>query len=160
MHQSAKEFLLLQKEGKISFDLIFPSGVASQHHGIFLSSLKALTDTLRREIYDLKDPGVLLEEILPPSQDPLAPLSYCCLYWVKHLTESIDGGHAAPALRDLQDGGIVHEFLKKKFLYWLEALSLSGNISQAVEPIRVLNSIIVRRIKDFSIPSIDTGSKD
>lgn len=149
VHQSAKDFLLLQKEGKRSFDLIFPSGVASQHHGIFLSSLKALTETLRRDIYGLRDPGVLRKEILPPSQDPLAPLSYCCRYWVKHLTESIDEGHAAPALRDLQDSGIVHEFLKKKFLYWLEALSLSGNISQAVEPIRVLTSIIVRRVEPF-----------
>lgn len=35
VHQSAKDFLLLQQEGKTSFDLIFPSGVASQHHGIF-----------------------------------------------------------------------------------------------------------------------------
>lgn len=145
VHQSAKDFLLLQKEGKRSFDLIYPSGIASQHYNIFRSSVRALKETLRRDIYGLKDPGVLLKDISPPSQDPLAPLIYCCMYWVKHLTESIDGGHAAPALHDLQDGGIVHGFLKKKFLYWLEALSLSGNISQAIEPVRVLTSIIVRR---------------
>lgn len=144
VHQSAKDFLLLQKEGKQSFDLIFSSGIASQHHGIFLSSLKALTETLRRDIYDLKDPGVLRKEILLPGQDPLAPLSYCCMYWVKHLAESLDEEHAALAHCDVQDDGIVHEFLRRKFLYWLEALSLSGNISQALEGVRVLTSIIVR----------------
>lgn len=152
VHQSAKDFLLLHQEGKRSFSLIYPSGVADRHYRIFRRSLEVLTETLRRDICDLKDPGILpaWTDLSPPSRDRLAPLTYCCAYWVKHLAASNEGQHASLSSADLQDGGMVHDFLKKNFLCWLEALSLSKNVSQAVESIYDLASIIVGRTRLFS----------
>lgn len=33
---------------------------------------------------------------------------------------------------DLQDGNIIYEFIQKKYLYWLEPLSLLNSISHAI----------------------------
>src|SRR5262249_14834933 len=72
-----------------------------------------------------------------PDPDPLASCRYSCIYWVDHLRDW-NLNHYTDHRGDLQDGdvlqdgGVIDEFLRKKFLYWLEALSLCENISGGV----------------------------
>ncbi|KAG7110413.1 Vegetative incompatibility protein HET-E-1 like [Verticillium longisporum] len=71
VHQSAKDYLLSQDSGEI-----LPLGIAHQHSVVFSTSLKILSRRLRRDIYDLAAPGILIDEIHPPDPDPLAPSLY------------------------------------------------------------------------------------
>src|SRR5262249_9116879 len=115
VHQSAKDFLQVSGE-------IFPSGMKEQHHSIFSRSLDIMSPTLRRDIYGLSAPGYPIENVKPPDPDPLGRASYACVYWADHLDESTCSGPKHQD--DFQDGGKVDSFLREKYIYWLEALSL------------------------------------
>jgi hypothetical protein len=43
---------------------------------------------------------------------------------------------------DLQDRGAVDEFVRKKYLYWLEALSLCKSTSEGVLSIAKLEALV------------------
>ncbi|KAM6506442.1 hypothetical protein FSOLCH5_013423 [Fusarium solani] len=133
VHQSAKDFLL----NKAS-DQILPSGTAHQHHAIFSASLEALSETLERDVYELGVPGFPIDQVSPPDPDPLASIRYSCVFWVDHLKES----SAKMSDKDLQDAGTVHDFLQKKYLYWLESLSLLRSMSEGVMAVQKLEALV------------------
>ncbi|KAH6985511.1 hypothetical protein EDB80DRAFT_229356 [Ilyonectria destructans] len=133
VHQSAKDFVL----NKAS-DQILPSGIAHQHRAVFSRSLEALSGTLRRDIYSLRVPGFSIDQVSPPDPDPLASTRYSCIYWVDHLDDS----DPAEMVRDLQHGSVVHAFLKRKYLYWLEAVSLMRSMSEGVLAIQKLEALV------------------
>ncbi|RBA11776.1 hypothetical protein FPRO05_14235 [Fusarium proliferatum] len=134
VHQSAKDFLL----NKAS-DQILPSGTAHQHHTLFSKSLAALSETLRRDVYSLSTPGFPIDQVLSPDPDPLSSVGYSCVYWVDHLVNS----NLTSNNKDLQDSGIVYEFMQMKYLYWLESLSLLRSMSEGVQAVRKLEALVV-----------------
>lgn len=58
VHQSAKDYLTKHAESEI-----FPRWQAEGHRMIVSRSLEAMSTTLRRDIYDLRDPGCLIEQV-------------------------------------------------------------------------------------------------
>ncbi|QKD56751.1 uncharacterized protein FOBCDRAFT_321215 [Fusarium oxysporum Fo47] len=136
VHQSAKDFLL----NKAS-DQILPSGAAHQHHAIFSRSLEALSETLERDVYELGVPGFPIDEVSLPDPNPLASIRYSCVYWVDHLDNSNPTERISDN-RDLQDGGVVHEFVQKKYLCWLESLSLLRRMSEGVNAVHKLEALV------------------
>ncbi|KAI5465116.1 WD40-repeat-containing domain protein [Mariannaea sp. PMI_226] len=124
IHQSVKDFL---KESMT----IFHNGPAAAHHTIFLNSIQIMSDILRHDMYDLRHPGTSIDDIRQPKPDPLGPARYSCLYWVDHLRDAIPHGTSRP-INDLQDDGTVYQFVSKKYLYWLEALSLLRDMPRGV----------------------------
>jgi len=136
IHQSAKDFL--SKEA--SHD-IFPCGIRDVHHSIFLRSLETMSKTLRRDIYNLRAPGYATERVKRPNPDPLVASRYSCIYWVNHLC-GWNSNSCADHSVDLRDGGAVDEFVRKKYLYWLEALSLCKSMSEGVVSIAKLEALI------------------
>ncbi|KAH7187792.1 NACHT domain-containing protein [Fusarium oxysporum] len=135
VHQSAKDFLL----NKAS-DQILPSGAAHQHHAIFSRSLEALSETLKRDVYKLGAPGFPIDLVSPPDPDPLASIRYSCVFWVDHLNDSEP--RAKMGDKSLQDVGIVHDFLRNKYLYWLESLSLLRSMSKGVMAVQKLEALV------------------
>jgi hypothetical protein len=87
--------------------------------------------TLGRDIYRLRALGCPIEQVKQPDLDPLRASRYSCIYWVDHLDHWCSNPDADPKV-DLQDGGTVDVFIKEKFLYWLEALSLCRSMSEGV----------------------------
>lgn len=136
VHQSAKDFLL----AKASKD-IFPLGQGEIHRAVFAKSLQVMSATLRRDIYSLYEPGYLIEQVETLQPDPLASSRYSCIYWVDHLC---NGNPVSSAVHsnDLQDGGSVDMFLRQKYLYWLEALSLCKSMSNGVVSMAKLESLV------------------
>ncbi|KAF2476795.1 WD40 repeat-like protein [Lindgomyces ingoldianus] len=135
VHQSAKDFL--QKE---AFNTVFPSGSEEAHYAVFLRSLLSMSKMLQRDMYRLGRLGYPIEEVYQLKPDPLAPLRYSCTYWIDHLCDWSSSTSAYD--KDvLQDGGLVDSFLRKKYLYWLEALSLNRNMSEGVLAIGKLNTL-------------------
>lgn len=134
VHQSAKDYLI-----DVASAQIFPSGQHEAHYDIFSRSLQVLSKTLRRDIYDIRAPGRLIEEIETPNPDPLAGARYSGVYWVDHLSDcDIVANHQA----DCQRGGIMDTFFKTKYLYWLEALSLCKSMSVGVLSMAKLESLV------------------
>ena len=124
VHQSAKEFLLGEASGHI-----FPSGVNRVHYNLFKRSLQVMSTTLRRDVYSLERPGVSIEQVKQPDPDPLALAGYSCVHWGDHLMGS---DVRENDINDLKDGGLVCNFLRTSFLYWLEALSLIKKLTDGI----------------------------
>jgi hypothetical protein len=126
VHQSAKDFLFTKAVAEV-----FPSGTEAVHHAIFARSLQAMSKTLRRDMYGLRDLGFSIKDVEQPEPDPLASSRYSCIYWVDHLRQS-DAVCSATYKQDIQDKGAVHAFLRKSYLHWLEALSLCRSMAKGV----------------------------
>jgi hypothetical protein len=136
IHQSARDFL--SKEG--THDL-FPCGVGHAHRSIFSRSLQIMSRTLRRDMYKLCAPGSPAELIITPYPDPLAASRYSCIYWIDHLCDWNPSSSAGNEV-ELQPGGTVDSFLRHRYLYWLEALSLCKSMSKGVVSIAKLEALI------------------
>jgi hypothetical protein len=124
VHQSAKDFLFAK-----AYDEAFPDGREAVHEAIFLRSLAILSKLLHRDMYSLEAPGYPIENVKLPKTDPLAMSRYPCVYWIDHLYElkalmSSVGG--------LQVADVVKDLLRKKYLYWLEGLSLCKSVGKGV----------------------------
>ncbi|KAI1384080.1 WD40-repeat-containing domain protein [Hypoxylon trugodes] len=110
----------------------------------FSRSLEAMEKALRADIYLLGAPGSCPHQVEQPEKDPLIALRYSCIYWVEHLCNSqLDSNTTYND--SLQDGGLVETFLRKKYLYWLEALSHCKTIQEGMGSITRLLNIVKRR---------------
>ena len=136
VHQSAKDYLLIK-----AFNEIFSSGKEEAHYVIFLRSLQAMSRTLQRDIYNLRALGYPIERVKQLDPDPLAVLRYSCIYWVDHLCDWNSNSCVNHKI-DLQDGGMIDMFVRKKYLYWLEALSLCRSMSEGVLSMAKLEALI------------------
>ncbi|CAN9446048.1 unnamed protein product, partial [Alternaria alternata] len=135
VHQSAQDFLLADAK-----DEIFPNGIDVVHQDIFLSSLEVLSSELHRDMYKLKAPGAAIDIAQPPSPDPLAALRYSCVYWIDHVCISkviFQNSHAGSNI--VEEG--ITLFMREKYLYWLEALSLCKSTTKCVTAMKALLSL-------------------
>ncbi|KAK6429893.1 hypothetical protein LTR95_013958 [Oleoguttula sp. CCFEE 5521] len=134
VHQSAKDFLVSKASHHI-----YPYGVEHVHHSVCTQAIDLLMKNLRRDIYSLKDPGSSIDEVTPPrSFDPLAALRYCCVHWIEHLQEV----RAVSNSNLFHSNGLVDKFLRECYLYWLEASSLCGSMSDAQSSMLKLESLL------------------
>jgi hypothetical protein len=132
IHQSAKDFLLAKASKEV-----FPSGREGIHYTIFDRSLKILSKTLKRDMYGLTAFGYPIENVKQPDPDPLAASRYSCIYWIDHLSDS-----NLQNTSSLQHGGVVDVFLRKKYIYWLEGLSLCKAIPKGIISVAKLWSLV------------------
>ncbi|CAH0044544.1 unnamed protein product [Clonostachys solani] len=126
VHQTAQDFLIKSKK-------ILTDGILYQHSDMFERSLAALRG-LKKNIYDLENPGVLVEEITQPRPNPLAGLEYACIFWVDHLAE-IQNWYT-------RTGQEIEAFISSQLLSWLEATSLMQQMPEAVRAVKKLGSVI------------------
>lgn len=140
VHQSAKDFLSAQASNEV-----FPTGPEDIHRAIFAASVAHLSTILHKDMYSLKTPGCAIENVKIPQVDPLARSRYPCVYWIDHLHDSKptlsvqdDGDHTEGE----QIARVIYKFLKEKYLFWLEGLSLCKGIEQGVVSIVKLRFLI------------------
>jgi NACHT domain len=136
VHQSAREFLTERAQNEI-----YPSGMEYVHHTIFSRSLQVMSRTLRRDIYGLRALGYPSNQVECPDPDPLAASRYACVFWVDHLCDWFSRS-CADHDGDLREGGTVEVFIREKYLYWLEALSLCRSMSEGVVSIGNLEALL------------------
>jgi hypothetical protein len=134
LHKSFSDFLLGDEgTGTVNFRV----NAVETHTMLASKCIQRMTSDngLRKDICDIREPGKSRAELdkavitcnIPPDLD------YSCLYWVYHLQHSG---------QRITDGDEVYTFLYSFFLYWLEALSLTGRISQATGMIDGLLTIV------------------
>ena len=130
IHQSAKDYLDENNTSRLQLE-----GVCQGHADIGRRSINAMSSVLKQNIFNL-DFGFRPMDITPPKPDPLAKIRYSCVFWADHLC--FENGESPACKQELTDDGRVFEFLKERFLCWLESLSLLGNLSDGVQSIRRL----------------------
>ena len=135
IHQSAKDYLSDEARAAV----FGPKGEI--HYTIFLQSLEIMFSTLKRDMYGLGAPGYPIDEVTTPATDPLATARYSCVYWIDHLYDS-KATSLVSKVNSLQASGVVIDFFKKKYIYWLEGLSLCKSIGKGVVSIGKLWSLI------------------
>ena len=151
IHLSARDFLCKALEKKVEgqghvgernleLEKLSPGGLSDQHYAMLSNSLKVMSRTLRRDMYNLHEPGFPIDHAKPPSLDPLLSVRYSCLHWVDHLIEC----RLTP--KDFQD---VEKFLRKNYLHWLEALSLLKGIPVGILSIRELESLLYNYLDQY-----------
>ncbi|TEY29165.1 hypothetical protein BOTCAL_0965g00010 [Botryotinia calthae] len=152
VHQSAKDFL-----SKKAARTIFPDGTSKVHNRAFLNSITVMSNTLKRDIYNLHDPGFPIDKAKQPDPDPLAYIQYSCIYWVNHLKD----GDPEKGKEHIQDNDNIHKFLQTHLLHWLEAMSLMGKISESINAISFLESYIpiMKANKDSKLHSFIHDAK-
>ncbi|KAL4907027.1 hypothetical protein BDW74DRAFT_176626 [Aspergillus multicolor] len=128
LHLSFRDFLL---DGKRCADESFLVEEAKQHEVLLHRCLQVMLSGLRQNICSLPYPGVLASDVGPVLVAECIPvhLRYACIYWVGHLRASGV---------QITDGGEVHEFLKTRFVFWLEAMALLGESGVGVRKVREL----------------------
>ncbi|PVH91746.1 WD40 repeat-like protein [Periconia macrospinosa] len=137
IHQSAKDYLSDKMR-----NTVFPSE-RRIHYDMFSRSLKLMSSALKRDMYSLIAPGFPVDKVQVPVHDPLATMRYSCVHWVDHLCDW-DSNSANHGI-DSQEKGAIVDFIKKKYLYWLEALSLCRSVSEGVLAMAKLNALAQRR---------------
>lgn len=134
-HQSFRDFLLNNEPDE---QTQFSINEAAINKTIGLHCIRVMereNGGLKRNICSLSSFGTLRTEIDPLAIQGNLPteLQYACQYWVSHLQQ----GHVK-----LEDQDQIHQFLKKHFLHWLEAMGLMGVITEAVGMVNTLLSIV------------------
>ncbi|MCJ1312839.1 hypothetical protein MMC25_006515, partial [Agyrium rufum] len=133
LHLSFSEFLLSEDRRNESFGVNGPA----THKYLLGRCLELLSgpNGLRENICKLKYPGCPRSDVEAPVIVAClsAPVQYACRYWVHHAKES----------KILQtDDDRIYGFLRSHFLHWLEALSLMGIVSDAIDILKTLQSIL------------------
>ncbi|KAI9651467.1 MAG: hypothetical protein M1829_002802 [Trizodia sp. TS-e1964] len=150
VHQSAKDFLL-----KSASDFIFPSGAEEMNHTIFSKSVKVMSKMLRRNQFSLLAPGISFDQVEQPNPDPLAAVGYSCVYWVDHICESVNNSIINEEHQvSFQDQGELDKFLRQKYLYWLEALSLLRAMPEGVQSLVKLQNLLQGKINAFQLTKL------
>ena len=103
----------------------------SIHGKLLINCLEVMSAALKRNVCNLQTPGSSPRDVQREKLFRLLPqhVQYACQYWVEHLACASSEQWIHLGLRD---GGIIHEFFQRYYLYWLEAMSLLGKMSDAV----------------------------
>jgi hypothetical protein len=153
VHQSANDFIFTG-----AFNEIFPDGSEEVHRTVFSRSLLVLSRTLHRDMYNLKELGYPIEDVTPPESEALIAWHYPCVHWVDHLCDSQPSANYS-----LQIRGVVDRFLREKYLYWLEGVSLCKSMAKGVLSMGKLRSIVqvcvAQTVTRNNLHGLDTNTK-
>jgi NACHT domain len=113
------------------------------HKALADNCIQLMSKMLKRDICGLQSPGTLAKNVDPKLIEKHIPpeLQYACLYWVQHYRESETRLH---------DGDQAHHFFQHYFLYWLEAIALTGKSSEVAGIIRMYAALLVVRVYNYS----------
>ena len=105
------------------------------HKRIAKHCVNILSNNLKHDICNVKRYGILVSDVDVSTIQECLPsdVQYACEYWVQHVLKS---GHG------FSDDDWVYEFLSRHVLYWLEALSWMGRLSDGIHAIFALESSI------------------
>jgi Cdc6-like AAA superfamily ATPase len=132
VHQSVRDYILHNN--------VFEEPLV--HFNVFSRSLRVLSEVLHRDMYSVQHVGTsyVSAKLQTPNPDPLASIEYSSIFWVKHICDAVSSRSQYKYV--LRDHGDVFLFLQKHFLHLLESLSLLGQLSKGIFPLKLLLRVI------------------
>lgn len=145
LHLSFRDFILSEKRCP---DSSLRVDEKQAHSEILLRCLRRMSETLKEDMCNLQLPGVSSEEVNQSAIHEALPsdVQYACRYWVDHLIHSdivLDDDHE------------VHEFLRNRFLYFLEALILIKRMPEVIHALQKLESFLSVSSNSSILPTVD-----
>ena len=138
-HMSFRDFLVSSERSK--GHSVKPSDC---HAEIATFCLDYLVKNLRRDICRIGDPSKLNDEVEDLEsrrcQYINTTLRYCCRYWATHLSLTNISNQLQSSL---------NTFMGKSLLYWLETLSLLGELGTAISSLQTANAWYKVRASGF-----------
>ena len=122
VHQSAKDYLMLGGGQEI-----FNTDQSEEHCKIVVQSIRTMSGTLKRNLANLKHPGVVN---FTPTSPELSTIAYAVCFWIHHLLEYVRGSDNLPGPHHPPES--IYQFLQTHVLHWIEALSLLGKVSEGL----------------------------
>ena len=122
-HKSLPDFLM---DPRRCTDYRFFIDPPIHHTEILLSSLRFMGERLEKNICRLGDHDILSEvgDISNRRREYIGEaLEYACCFWAKHLLRAPNSG---PGIKKVQEA--IDKFFTTCLLYWIEVLSLVGNL--------------------------------
>ena len=141
LHPSLRDFLL---SGQSHDTNKFHVDEGHAHATLAKRCLEIIAESLTRNLCSLSTPGSGLEEVEESVRDGKLPqhVRYSCIFWVDHLEHAHNSSIGNEQL-DILDR-LVREYVEKQFLNWLEATSILGKTSQAVQMMK--RSAIITKV--------------
>ena len=133
-HKSFPDFLTDPKRCK---DERFTIDPPTHHQEILLLCLNLMREGLKRNICNLDERATLSEiKDLPARREMYigGALEYACQFWTRHLVEIPCNGHDVEEVYKA-----INDFFTTQLLYWIEVLSLIGNLDVGVHAINDIN---------------------
>jgi hypothetical protein len=132
VHPSFRDFMT-QRRPKESRYFINP---VDRHRRLVLTCFKTMHDYLRKDICGIRDMWKLNAEV-DDLDDRIAAcipahLLYACRHWATHLSEALSCANSADG--DVCDALML--FSSLCLLHWLEVLSLTGRLAEALPALR------------------------
>lgn len=131
-HDSFRNFLMDEKRCR---DCRMFVSKEEAHAGMATRCIEVMSLVLREDICNQRAPGVLLCDVDESLIQRCLPqhARYACLYWIAHVVTS---------KQQLTDNGQVHRFLQEHALHWIEAMSWTGQCSEAIGAMASLDVMI------------------
>ena len=156
-HKSFPDFLTDPRRCKDERFFVNPPDL---HTDILLSCLDLMKERLAKNICELEGCPTLSDvHDLPARRERHigSALEYACRFWAKHLAEVPSSG---PHVKQVQE--LVDEFFTMHLLFWIEVLSLTGNLSLGVYALHEVNQWYlsvsrVRYLSEHALMCIQTG---
>jgi hypothetical protein len=136
LHPSFRDFLVTTGRAPDQFLI----NDAHTHQWLAGRCLDLMSSSLKSNMCNLRPGSSRFKVLRKDLEKAISPeLQYACYYWVEHLQLSL-----VPPTDDEEDpqSARVHRFFRKHLLQWLEVLSLTGRLSDAVHMIYALESFV------------------
>ncbi|KAL5327994.1 hypothetical protein ACEPPN_005700 [Leptodophora sp. 'Broadleaf-Isolate-01'] len=132
LHPSFRDFLLNPAR---CLNQTFLVDARATHHHLLDCCLRLMKSHLRRNMCNLKRPGIRAHDLAKADVDNFIPLpvQYACRYWIHHLQQS----NVDPT----EHSGIM-DFFQTRFLFWLEGLALISRLSDGIVMVRLLEAML------------------
>ncbi|GLA67997.1 hypothetical protein AtubIFM55763_000257 [Aspergillus tubingensis] len=137
VHLSLRDLLLSRERCKSTPELYINS---QQLHLILFERCMETMKSLKQNLCDFVLPGSSPSDVPSERLETFLPaaLSYACRYWINHLMQ-LGSDEQSKLLND--NGGVIECFLRKKLLFWFEALSLMGELEVGVFQLSALQDL-------------------
>ena len=132
LHLSFRDFVV---DSARCYDLRFQINEQQVHHDLSDRCLDLMEQSLVKNMCRLPGLGIFVDEVSETVLRQYLPfgLRYACCHWISH---------AERGRVSLSDNGRVYRFLRRYLLNWLEAMSLTEKMSEAMTMMKQLESLI------------------
>ena len=132
VHQSAKEYV----------DGMTRGAMQKVNLEIFSRSMSAMFRALKKDVYNLECPDSSISQIRVPRPDPLAGITYSCVYWIQHLINGKRLSLVGDKNFSITEENLIRQFLIDLYLPWLEASSLLKSTGTTLMMFHDLESLV------------------
>ncbi|KAL7787264.1 quinon protein alcohol dehydrogenase-like superfamily [Trichoderma afarasin] len=144
VHQSAKDFLVGTKTEQTLF-----LEIAKVNDYMVSRSIDLMSELLTRDMYNLSDLDIHIDDAQALDPNPLTTIGYSCVFWIDHFVESITSKENTTTREDILQTLVddAKTFIERKYLFWLEALSLLRRIPEGIMAMRKLHEICKKEMR-------------